>query len=277
MVAYTLTAFGNDVYAPTHYVLPQKHEECEIVYYCSAQGETTIHQETYAFSSDCLAVIPPNTEHDELVRRPGRVMYCRFVGADGTSPFNTALFFEKMPNNETVFAILSKIIDESVCRRRGYMEYVDALIRQLILEIERIACKTKYPDVVARVAHYIQNAYHENIDFERLSESYGYSLSHVRHVFKKEKKISLYQYLVDIRMGEAKRYLKSTSLSVQKIASLCGYKETNFVAMFSRKFGITPMQYRMLFYAENGDVVILKEDSPPAGGRSEFPAKEACS
>lgn len=261
-VIYTLKAAGSHVHAPTHYVLPQKHAECEIIYYHSALGETTVAHETYVFSSGSLVVIPPNMEHDELVKSPGRVIYCRFIGTDGVSPFMAPLFFETMPNRETVFAILSKIVDEKVCRRRGYTEYVDALLQQLVLEIERIACRIKYPDVVARIAHYIQSTYHENIDFERLSESYGYSLSHVRHVFKKEKRISLYQYLVDVRMGEAKRYLNSTTLPIQKIASLCGYKETNFVAMFSRKFGITPMQYRMLFCSENGDVVILKKEEP---------------
>ena len=44
------------------------------------------------------------------------------------SPFMAPLFFETMPNRETVFAILSKIVDEKVCRRRGYTEYVDCLL-----------------------------------------------------------------------------------------------------------------------------------------------------
>ena len=39
-----------------------------------------------------------------------------------------------------------------------------ALFQQMILEIKRIANRTKYPDVVARIAHYIQSTYHENIE-----------------------------------------------------------------------------------------------------------------
>ena len=57
-----------------------------------------------------------------------------------------------------------KIIDEKVCWRRGYTEYVGALFQQMVLEIKRIANRTKYPDVVARIAHYIQSTYHENIE-----------------------------------------------------------------------------------------------------------------
>ena len=116
---------------------------------------------------------------------------------------------------------------------------------------------------MARITEYIQNAYGENIDFERLSESYGYSLSRVRHIFRQEKNISIYQYLINVRMNEAKRYLKSTSLSVREIARRCGYKESNFVTMFNRRFGITPHQYRMRLNPGEGeqDVVIFSKDT----------------
>ncbi len=262
-MTYFLTASGNSAYAPMHYVIPQKHSDFEIVYYREAEGVTTINQETYEISSDCLAVIPPNVEHDELLYWSNRVLYCRFSSSDGSVPLSNCLFWGRNGRSEDIFGILNRIMEESFGQLSRYQEYVDLLVKQLLLEIDRASGKRKHLDVVARIMEYIQNAYGQDIDFERLSESYGYSLSRVRHIFKQEKNISLYQYLINVRMNEAKRYLKSTTLSVQEIARRCGYKESNFVTMFSRRFGITPHQYRMRLSPgkEGQDVVVFSKDS----------------
>ena len=246
-----------------HYVLPQKHSDFEIVYYREAEGVTTINQDTYEIASDCLAVIPPNVEHDELLYWSKRVLYCRFSSSDGSVPQSGYVFLTKNRYSEDIYGILNRIIEENISRPPRYEEYIDLLVRQILLEIDRVSDKKKCLDVVARITEYIQNAYGENIDFERLSESYGYSLSRVRHIFRQEKNISIYQYLINVRMNEAKRYLKSTSLSVREIARRCGYKESNFVTMFNRRFGITPHQYRMRLNPGEGeqDVVIFSKDT----------------
>lgn len=259
MITYTLVERGNAVYEPMSYVLPQKHIDCEIIYYRSAVGVTTIDKEIYTIQADSFAIIPPNMEHDELVQRPGQVLFCRFIGSDGSSPFQNSMFFQKCAGSETIYAILTKIVDEDIGQRHRYQEYVDLLFKQLILEIERLSAKKKHPDVVACVEEYIQNSYSEPIDFERLSESYGYSLSRLRHIFKEVKKVSLYQYLINIRMAAAKRYLKSTALSIQQVASFCGYGEANFITMFNQRFGITPMQYRMQLLSTDGKTLVFKD------------------
>lgn len=259
MVTYTLMERGNGDHEFMNYVLPQKHNDCEIVYYRSVEGVTTVNQETYSITADSVMIIPPNLEHDELVQRPGQILFCRFIGSDGSSPFEKCLFFQKCASSETIFNILLKIVDEDIGQRNGYREYIDLLIKQLILEVERISSPKKHPDVVACMVEHIKNSYHENINFEKLSESYGYSLSRLRHIFKEEKRVSLYQYLINIRMGAAKRYLKTTTLSIQEIAALCGYGETNFITMFNQRFGITPMQYRMQILGADGKTIVFKE------------------
>jgi AraC-like DNA-binding protein len=50
---------------------------------------------------------------------------------------------------------------------------------------------------------------------------------------------------VDIRIERARHYMKTTSLTLQKISELCGFTSNNsFSHLFKRKYGITPSQYR---------------------------------
>ncbi len=56
---------------------------------------------------------------------------------------------------------------------------------------------------------------------------------------------TVFGYLQDIRMHQAKRYLLDTQMSVQEIGMLMGYQNTsNFSTAFKRVHGYTPMKLR---------------------------------
>lgn len=259
MINYKVVEWGDGNSNPTNYVLPQIHENCEIVYYQSCKGVTSVGGEAYTITGDNVIFIPPNTEHDELIQDSGRVMFFRFDCDEVDIPFKKCMFFFKCANSDSILSIIEKIISEQVCKKDYYVEYIDLLIKQLVFELKRMALKKKNPEVVNLVAEYIQTYYYTDINFERLSDGYGYSLSRLRHIFKEEKGISVYQYLIDVRITAAKKYLKTTDFSVQKVAALCGYTEANFITMFNQRMGITPMQYRLKLSNVKDPTVVLND------------------
>jgi len=64
-------------------------------------------------------------------------------------------------------------------------------------------------------------------------------------LFKKETGTTLTDYIHTVRMRKALTFLNGTSLSIQTIASVCGYSDLNyFIRIFKRRYGLSPKQYQ---------------------------------
>lgn len=68
---------------------------------------------------------------------------------------------------------------------------------------------------------------------------------YLSHLFREELNITFLEYLTMVRMEEAKKLLKDTSLSIVAIASQVGYEDASYFSkVFKRYVGISPAQYR---------------------------------
>ncbi len=79
-----------------------------------------------------------------------------------------------------------------------------------------------------------------------LSARIALSPSYFQNLYKKEFGVSCYEDVLAARLERAKYYLSDTSLSVRRIAELCGFEnDTHFMRQFRRRTGITATQYRL--------------------------------
>jgi len=68
---------------------------------------------------------------------------------------------------------------------------------------------------------------------------------YLSHLFREELNITFLEYLTMVRMEEAKKLLKDTSLSIVAIASQVGYEDASYFSKVFKKYvGISPAQYR---------------------------------
>jgi AraC family transcriptional regulator len=71
------------------------------------------------------------------------------------------------------------------------------------------------------------------------------SAFHFSRLFKKTTGFSPSQYLIRLRMAEARRLLRETERSVIEIGLEVGYSSpSHFAQIFRREVGITPTDYR---------------------------------
>ncbi len=85
----------------------------------------------------------------------------------------------------------------------------------------------------------------ESINYIELAKSCGTSYSTLRAAFRREIGISLGQFHLGLRLGEARRLLIQTDLSVSDIAERVGFcDQKHFSAIFKRKMGVTPFACR---------------------------------
>lgn len=83
------------------------------------------------------------------------------------------------------------------------------------------------------------------VDYAKLAQSCGASYSTLRTAFRAEVGLPLGQYHLGLRLGEARRLLIQTDLSVSEIAERVGFCDQKyFSAIFKRKMGVTPFACR---------------------------------
>lgn len=93
---------------------------------------------------------------------------------------------------------------------------------------------------VRQIKNHIRTHYMEKISVERLAESMNLDRRYLSRLFKAETGLTVQDYLIDVRMEEAKKQLERGA-SVNDAATLCGYEDVcNFSKMFRKKNQCSP-------------------------------------
>ncbi len=91
------------------------------------------------------------------------------------------------------------------------------------------------------VREYMDTNYDQSCSILDLSRKVGINQMKLKTGFKELFQTTVFGYLSDLRMQEAKRLLLDHNLPVAEVADKVGYKHPHhFTAAFKRKFGVTP-------------------------------------
>jgi len=92
---------------------------------------------------------------------------------------------------------------------------------------------------------YVLQNFNENINRDRMAEMVHLSPGYFSNLFRVEVGMSFSDYLIQIRIDNAKRLLRRFDLSVEEVSKQCGF---NSLAHFSRTFkdrcGMPPLKFR---------------------------------
>lgn len=92
---------------------------------------------------------------------------------------------------------------------------------------------------------YVLQNYKENINRDRMAHMVSLSPGYFSNLFRVETGMSFSDYLIQIRIDNAKRLLRRFDLSVEEVSKECGF---NSLAHFSRTFkdrcGVPPLKFR---------------------------------
>ena len=92
---------------------------------------------------------------------------------------------------------------------------------------------------------YIQENFSKQITIKELADNVSLSSSYFLKIFKKLANITPTEYLITIRLANAKRFLSETDLTISEIAEQCGYSDAAYFSYYFKKsFGLTPCEYR---------------------------------
>lgn len=105
----------------------------------------------------------------------------------------------------------------------------------------------KADNPVEIVLQYIHRNLDKKLTLQELADLAHLSPYYFSRFFKKETGLSPMEYVMNVRMNEAKLLLITTDKSVTEIAHKIGYASgTSFTNMFTEKIGCSPVQFRKL-------------------------------
>jgi AraC-like DNA-binding protein len=100
-------------------------------------------------------------------------------------------------------------------------------------------------DRLSSVFRYVKENYHEDISLANISKLANLSPPSFCRLFKSRTKKHFVEYLNEVRISNACKYLMDTDTGISEIAYKCGYKTvSNFNKIFKKITGGTPKEYK---------------------------------
>lgn len=117
-----------------------------------------------------------------------------------------------------------------------------------VFDADPSAVSEQEPETVEGISQYILNNIDKNITLSHLSSIFYISESQIIRLFKKKFHTTPKQFIQQKKINTAKEMLSYTSFDIDTIARKLGYSDrNNFSTAFSKKVGISPMQYKQQF------------------------------
>lgn len=119
------------------------------------------------------------------------------------------------------------------------------LLEAMIMQIsDNMLVGSKVP-LSTEIANYLIRNYSSRIALEDISKETYFSVAYCESEFRKAYGKSIINYLIDIRISEAKNLLSETSLPCSVIAKMVGFDDANYFSrVFKKRIGVSPLQYR---------------------------------
>ena len=139
------------------------------------------------------------------------------------------------------FAKIKKI--ESIESFGLYLEGLNSRIYERIQQ-------SKNSDIrlIQTIKKYIHDNYATKITLDDIANHVHMSSSYVGILFKKETGINYTDYLTQVRIENAKAYLKDIRYNISEVAMIVGYNDVkHFAKKFKSLVGVTPNEYKRIY------------------------------
>ncbi|MDD2533561.1 MAG: AraC family transcriptional regulator [Eubacteriales bacterium] len=216
----------------------------------SGQLELTYQNQRNILTGGCLQIIDCKQPH--VYRALGDVRF-RWIHFNGSTiqPFydyldqcdldglDTACHFAVIKEFDKLFALLPELPTSELAVNLSFIKLFSAISEVLVggLDIAQGALHQAYREMNER--------YLEPLRLDDLAKAINMSTCHFARSFRNRYHIPPHEYLLSLRIGEAKRQLLMTEHAIETVAEKCGFNSTShFIRAFGQRVGITPAQFR---------------------------------
>lgn len=241
------------------------HEQTELYFLLSGECRYFIGNKIYQVSSGQIVIIPGGMIHKTIYRtqKRNRMLISfknNFIDFDIFLPSvdlsKPAIFefnSESLAKVKNVFLKIEKEVknidkfSKDMCRCLCFELF--SLITREGKDITESKGQKNEPGsesaVIEKITKYITEQYYKHITLKDAAKSVNFSVGYLSKMFKKVTGMGFKEYLITVRILNAKELLKNTNMPVSRIAFDCGFNDSNYFSkMFSVYSDCSPLKYR---------------------------------
>ncbi|MCD9023782.1 response regulator transcription factor [Cohnella silvisoli] len=157
----------------------------------------------------------------------------------------TALQFKLMPDRNSPY-IDMEIITDTLMSITSYSELADSLEKWLLEFLWNLGGAGKEPrELVHKLMGQIRHGYHRTDSLIQFAAEHHISVSYLSRLFKAEAGMNFSEYLIRVKIDQAKQLLELETLSVSKVGERVGYEDSKYFSQQFKKYtGLTPSEYQ---------------------------------
>lgn len=195
---------------------------------------------TFANCNNKIPIVPATSDDYDSTKLLENI---NFFDADS---FNRVTYIEYIP------AIEKKLIsmEKEFARKLNFYDLIlsSAMTDVLVKCFRHTTMCHSFTDgneVVNKIVTYIVENYNKNLTNKDIAKVFNYHPNYVSCLIKKYTRLSMHQYIKNIRVTKAADMLLIENKSIMQVANECGFFDSShFIRSFKDVFGLTPQQYR---------------------------------
>ena len=251
------------------------HPELELVYIKQSHGKRIIGDKLDTFKEGDMVFIGSNLPHvwlnDDLYRNGSAYLEAKALVVYFNKELFSKDFYELKESNKIndLFSRASRGIKINGSAKNKIAGKMEKLAKKK--DLDRIICLLELLNIIAnskdieyinnegyagstfhsktdRLSHvykYITTNYYNDISLDEISKIANISANSFCRLFKQRTNRHFIEYLNEVRISNACKFLLETNLNVSEIAFQCGYKTlSNFNKIFKKTTSLSPNGYR---------------------------------
>lgn len=239
---------------PQWYFAEHQHEGVEIVGVLNGEVILGVDGECWHAAAGRIFVIPPMFPHSWSAEKEAELAVAHLVSVsrdlyDLLLPRNVprilCLSSSQFAEYRSLFERVAAIGEHPAAQRNRLLRaYLEALLLILLEGDEQQDVRVA---VMQEAMAYMRAHLHEPISIAQVARAFLMSEVTFRRHFRTTFGTSPKQYLLELRLTEAKQLLETSQLSVQEIARQMGFFDlAHFSATFKKRFGLSPSNWRAI-------------------------------
>lgn len=234
------------------------HSTYELEFVSSGQGDLLINGKRHDFRRGCIYLLRLKDYHERSLSHSGIVYKIQIP--DQCMPKSFLRFLISYKGNLITYlddytALQIENLYLLLMSCKGNNSDTDFLKKSIINVIYLLflgSLKANPADYV-KSSHekvldaqlYMKDHLREHISVSDIASAVGMNKNYLGEIFKKEVGVSLYAYLKQVRLEEARRLALNTRLKSQELCDAVGYSSySNFLRDFKEAYGVSPLQLR---------------------------------
>lgn len=234
---------------------PDGRRDYQLLYVASGKTHFVIDGQEQLLAAGSVILFRPGQPqlYSYYAQEQPEVFWVHFTGNDVEELLESrgfghgqVFFAGALPEFSSLFR---HMIRELQLCRPGYQELLICMLRQLLLLLERqLAQKTSGQGTQAQIAQsvlYFHENYNRSIVIEEYARGLHMSVSWFIRGFKEYTGLTPTQYILRLRMENARSLLEETGYNVSEVAAVVGYDNAlYFSRLFKKHFGKSPAHFR---------------------------------